>query len=447
MGDYIMDYLNPPLNRANPKVQALHNVLEQAYSEQDAAETIVQRAGLPAQFIPRSTNNMRQFWWEAMDAMADAGTLANLVREASSDVERRAYWPMFRQHLAETAATPALVPPSGQPESTTTAPSSNRDDSTPAEGTAQEPPLSRRVAVAIASAGFLMTILLLLVMIFVAPRLVQQGIVMPYFYVLLVILGAAVAALVFGAMRSSAKLTYNSPFGVVDLAGPMAGIAVVVAGYFLLVPQSDTFDLTVRIRTATGVLNSGSVRLIAGPSTWSAPLNTNGEADFKNLAPSVRTQPLRLEIWDDLNQRVVEKPVTLDATTDIVELMIEPTEASSESVTTTCTSLSILGFSVNDGKEVRQVSDGETYGYPSDLQTDSLVIRPIAAQIPVNCARLTYKWDFLNANGVTSPEQSSDEKLVLTLPIDDKETTIRVSIVDEISKIQASAILSIVSQD
>lgn len=436
-----MEYLDPPLKLDNPKVESLHDLLAQAYPDLEDAQIIAKRTGLPAQSIPQSASNMGQFWWDTMIAMADAGILPKLVEVASKDEQRKGYWSKFRQHLVAAPSTVEINPPNTDSAETGLARKQNNSDSDKGGNSASS--LSQRTAISIASIGFLVIVLLLWFMVYVGPRLVQQGMDTAYFYVLLVILGTAVAALVFGGMRSSATLTYKSPLGVLDLAGPIVGIVVIVAGYFVLVPHTDTFDFTVRIRTITGVFNSGTVRLIAGPSTLSAPVNDNGEADFKNLPQTVRAQAIRLEVWDGLNNRLAEQTVTVDATTDVVEIPITPPET----VTSTCATLLISGFTVNDGKEERQILGGGTYTYARNTHLNSLVIRPVSLQEPVECIRLTYKWEYLTANGAISPEKSSDDKLVFTLSPDGKETKIRVIMVDETSKNQASAILNIVPQD
>lgn len=90
-------------------------------------------------------------------------------------------------------------------------------------------PLPAWAYVWISLAGFLLGIGLLFLYIFKAPDLVQQGIEKSVFYVLLLPLGLAAAAFLFGAMRAYARYTGKVLSGKLEIIGP----AVV----FFLVPM------------------------------------------------------------------------------------------------------------------------------------------------------------------------------------------------------------------
>ena len=69
------------------------------------------------------------------------------------------------------------------------------------------------------------------------------------YYVFVVILGLAVAAFLFGAMRSRARFTGSHLGSVLELGGPAVGAALVVFGAFSLPKPADEFSLVIRLRS------------------------------------------------------------------------------------------------------------------------------------------------------------------------------------------------------
>jgi tetratricopeptide (TPR) repeat protein len=82
------------------------------------------------------------------------------------------------------------------------------------------------------------------------------------YYVLLAILGLAVAAFLFGALRSTARLTGNQFGYAIDLGGPVVIAVLVVAGgyYFIRVPED--FVLTVRLRSNPPITNVSKTSIL-----------------------------------------------------------------------------------------------------------------------------------------------------------------------------------------
>lgn len=76
------------------------------------------------------------------------------------------------------------------------------------------------------------------------------------YFVLLAILGLASAAFLFGAMRSSARLTGNVYGYALELGGPVVIAVLVVAGGFFATKQPTEFTLVVRLRGTEAITNT-----------------------------------------------------------------------------------------------------------------------------------------------------------------------------------------------
>lgn len=126
--------------------------------------------------------------------------------------------------------------------------------------------------------------LLVLFVIFV-PRLVPTDVLNQFFYIVLIVWGLVCALMLFGVMRSYARLTYRSVGGAVELGGPAAFAALVVVGGFWLVPRTDTFHLTIRPHGPSApLISSGKIRMELGSASLSPEINSDGEADFKGIS-------------------------------------------------------------------------------------------------------------------------------------------------------------------
>ncbi|MCE7985230.1 MAG: tetratricopeptide repeat protein [Caldilinea sp. CFX5] len=188
--------------------------------------------------------------------------------------------------------------------------------------------LSPFTYVVISLAGLLLSVGLLIFMVFVGPRLIRQGMDKQVFYFLLIPLGVSFAAFVFGAMRSYATLSHKSGYGILDAGGPIVAAILVIVGGLYLIPVTDSFSLTVRIRSHEGSLPTGYVKLIIEASTLSQPLDTNGEAEFKSLPMKFRTSKARLSVWNEEDVRIIEQEADLSTVADIIEVSIESIEPS-----------------------------------------------------------------------------------------------------------------------
>lgn len=184
-------------------------------------------------------------------------------------------------------------------------------------------PLSAKAYVVIALVLIVVGIGLLLFYVYeVVPKLVEKGVQDRVFYILLFPWGLASAALLFGAMRSYARITNRRLGSFVELGGPVAFFCIVVAGGFVLLPRSESFDLTVRPYSEDGrepIITSGSITIDLGNDRRTEPIGANGEADFKGISPQLRRGSVKIlprvdgyeEVWQEhkLESNVLDLPL------------------------------------------------------------------------------------------------------------------------------------------
>lgn len=191
----------------------------------------------------------------------------------------------------------------------------------------------------IAAVSGLVTIVFLCIYIWMLPRLVNNGVHRQVYYFLLFPLALAVAALCFGVMGSYATYRGSAVSGTLRLSGPIVGVGLVVIGGFWLVPSSDVFAVTVRVFGPNGIkLRGGSILIYLGSDTRSAPLASNGEANFKEIPNKFRNQKVKVgaeiagyRLSDDISEVTLMDSLTLNAVVD--PNAAEPILADSFSVT------------------------------------------------------------------------------------------------------------------
>jgi hypothetical protein len=145
--------------------------------------------------------------------------------------------------------------------------------------------------------GLIAAIAMLFVLIRFSPSLAADGTLDRIYFLLLVILGLASAAFLFGAMRSYATFTGKVLSGTLELGGPAVIAGLIIIGGFLLAPSTSTFSITARVHDEQGTpISGGNLMLYIGPDTRTAPINANGEADFKEIPSKFRTTTSRLLI-------------------------------------------------------------------------------------------------------------------------------------------------------
>jgi hypothetical protein len=136
-------------------------------------------------------------------------------------------------------------------------------------------------------------------MIWKAEKLTAFGLTGSLFYIVLLPLGLAAAAFLFGVLRSFATHRGQHLGGVLELGGPVVAFALVVIGGFILVPNPATFALTVYVHGAGGpqdlvLQNSGYVVLRLGLESRKEPIGEDGQAYFPAIPANLRGQEVPL---------------------------------------------------------------------------------------------------------------------------------------------------------
>lgn len=117
------------------------------------------------------------------------------------------------------------------------------------------------------------------------------------YYILLIPLGAAAAAFLFGAMRSFAHYSGKVVYGTLELGGPVVVFALVVLGGYFFAGSETTFDLTVRVHGPEGpaqVITEGTVLADFGENRRTEAIGSNGQATFFEVPVEYRSTPIQV---------------------------------------------------------------------------------------------------------------------------------------------------------
>src|SRR5690606_6907036 len=117
------------------------------------------------------------------------------------------------------------------------------------------------------------------------------------YYILLMPLGAAAAAFLFGAMRSYAKYSGKVVYGTLELGGPVVVFALVVVGGYYVASAQDTFDLTVRVHGPEGpaqIIRQGSITAHFDGNALREEIDSDGQARFLQIPARFRAQPVTI---------------------------------------------------------------------------------------------------------------------------------------------------------
>jgi hypothetical protein len=123
-------------------------------------------------------------------------------------------------------------------------------------------------------------------MILFAPNITGAGITKSIYYIVLIPVGLASAAFLFGALRSSAKYSGKTSYGTIELTGPVVIFCLVVIGGFYFATPDSEFLLTIRtnlVNEPEKILNHGSLILDIGEQRLDKQLNENGEVTFAGV--------------------------------------------------------------------------------------------------------------------------------------------------------------------
>jgi hypothetical protein len=153
----------------------------------------------------------------------------------------------------------------------------------------------------LAGGAIVVAVVMLVFMLRSAETLVRLGLVGNLYYLVLVPLGLAVAAFLFGTLKSHAAYTGRVMGGAIELGGPIVGFLLVVMLGFWLVPNPSAFALTVFVHGIKGrqdlvLRNQGAVLLDLGGDRRREAIGDRGQAYFAGIPPSFRGQAIRVAL-------------------------------------------------------------------------------------------------------------------------------------------------------
>jgi hypothetical protein len=134
-------------------------------------------------------------------------------------------------------------------------------------------------------------------MIMFASDITGAGITKSIYYIVLIPVGLASAAFLFGALRSSAKYSGNSSLGKLELTGPVVIFCLVVIGGFYFATPDSEFLLTIRtsiVNEPDKILTNGTVFLDIGDQRLDKKLNENGEVSFSGVSSRFMGKPVNI---------------------------------------------------------------------------------------------------------------------------------------------------------
>lgn len=141
---------------------------------------------------------------------------------------------------------------------------------------------------------------LLAIMLWKAQMLVALGLVGKVYYIVLLPLGLAAAAFLFGVLRSYGCYSGKQFGGTLELGGPVVGFVLVLILGFFLPKAEEAFALTVHVHGEAGahdlvLRNAGVVWITLGADRRQEKIGDKGQADFKNIPNGFRGQDV--PIW------------------------------------------------------------------------------------------------------------------------------------------------------
>jgi TolB-like protein len=162
--------------------------------------------------------------------------------------------------------------------------------------------LSAKEYAFISLAGLGIAIGILCLFIFYADKLVQYGIQGSVYYFLLIPLGLASAAFLFGSMRSHAEYRGKVTTGAIELGGPILGASLVVVGAFLLArPSPSSFTVTLRFHGPNSRMecppefHGGKVFIDLNGDRRLSEIDKTCGAEFKEIPSSFRNKKVPID--------------------------------------------------------------------------------------------------------------------------------------------------------
>jgi hypothetical protein len=188
-------------------------------------------------------------------------------------------------------------------------------------------PLSGKDYAVIALVLFLFGAGLLIAFVLLAPRLLPNGLLDQFYYVVVIIFGLVAAVILFGVMRSYASLTVKQPPGMLlELGGPVVVAALVVFVGIKFVPHVESFNVIVRPHAeGAPIISSGSIRLEYGANPATRAIDSSGDADFREIPHQYSGQQVKILPEVDGYERAYQT-ITLDSSKPVIDIQLSKEE-------------------------------------------------------------------------------------------------------------------------
>ena len=168
--------------------------------------------------------------------------------------------------------------------------------------------------------SFIGALVLIGLMLWNVALLSRFGLTGNFYYLILLPLGLAVAAFLFGTLRSWAHYSGKALGGALELGGPIVGfLLVVILGFVLPSPQTN-FSLTVYVHGPEGpqhlvLTNQGFVMLDLGGDRRQEPIGNKAQVVFAEIPASYRGQDVYISLISTEFESVETNPRSLDGNT------------------------------------------------------------------------------------------------------------------------------------
>lgn len=161
---------------------------------------------------------------------------------------------------------------------------------------APDKPLSTYILIAVA--GFVVTLLSLYYYLRYIQGEVSSQVDQRIFYLILIVFGIAVSAVVFGFMQSYATISGEKFNAKYKLTGPIVGVVLTVLGGFYL-PKSDAAERMVTIRVFdknAQPVKGGDVKIYLPEYIRTQSIDNMGQAQFSGVPQSSLKNKIRVEV-------------------------------------------------------------------------------------------------------------------------------------------------------
>ncbi len=157
-------------------------------------------------------------------------------------------------------------------------------------------PGSVKTNIIIAVSGFIVSLFSIYYYLSLQEKLSDQ-VDQRIFYLILVVFGIAVSAVIFGLMNSYASLKGETLNKKIQLAGPIVGVVLTVFGGFYFSPQPVDTTVTVRVFDKNkNPVTAGDVKIYLPEYIRSQSIDKMGQALFTGIPQNVKGSRIRIDV-------------------------------------------------------------------------------------------------------------------------------------------------------